>query len=331
MKSVKRIALLGLTSLLTAAAGLLHAATLPGPVVSTAWLASHLDEVQLIDVRSNPASFSAQPEIETDAKTGKKVLQEVGGHIAGAQLLDAKLMRTDRMIDGQKIKYMIPEAADFAKLVQSLGVHGGKAIVLMSPATDIGEVNDALRMYWQFKVYGEDNIAVLDGGMAAWLLEGRAYALDKPAAKTGNWRVLADRTARYFAGTAEVRQAAAQHSASLVDARDLKSYHGLVKRDYVAGYGHIEGARLFPTELLMKSDGGALKFMSANTYRGLLAGQGIDSSAPAISYCNSGHLSSGPWFVMSELLANTAVRLYDGSLHEWTMEKQPLTGAVPLN
>jgi thiosulfate/3-mercaptopyruvate sulfurtransferase len=71
--------------------------------------------------------------------------------------------------------------------------------------------------------------------------------------------------------------------------------------------------------------------MSAATYRGLLKGQGIDPDSPAITYCNSGHLSSGPWFLMSELLGNRQVRLYDGSLHQWTLEKRPLVGAVPLN
>jgi thiosulfate/3-mercaptopyruvate sulfurtransferase len=89
--------------------------------------------------------------------------------------------------------------------------------------------------------------------------------------------------------------------------------------------------RLFPAELVMRQSSGALKFMSAATYRGLLKGQGIDPDAPAITYCNSGHLSSGPWFLMSELLGNRQVRLYDGSLHQWTLEKRPLVGAVPLN
>ncbi len=328
MKSLKHFTLLGLGFLLST---LVSAEPLPGPVVSTSWLASHLDAVQLVDVRSNVASYTAQPEIESDAKTGKKTLSEVGGHIAGARLLDAKRMRTERMIDGLKIKYMIPEKAEFEKLMQSLGVQQGKPIVLMSPATDVAEVNDALRMYWQLKVYGEDQVAVLDGGMASWLLEGRPFSTAQVAQQTGSWRAMADRSARYFAGSGDVRQAIDQRSVTLIDARDLKSYHGLVKRDYVAAYGHLESAKLFPTDLLLKSEGGALKFMSANTYRALLQGQGIDASAPAISYCNSGHLSAGPWFILSELLGNSAARLYDGSLHEWTMEKNPLTGAVPLN
>lgn len=304
---------------------------LPGPVVDTTWLASNLDKVQVLDVRSNVKSFTTQPELEVDAKSGKKVLSEVGGHIAGARLLDTKLMRTDRMMGGVKVKYMIPEKTDFEKLMQSIGIDAGKPIVLISMGTEVAEVNDALRMYWQLKVYGEDKIAVLDGGMAAWLLEGREFEVENIAARNGNWTALNDRTELYFASSEDVKKSMQSKTTSLVDSRDLKSYLGLVKRDYVGGYGHIEGAKLFPTELLLKTAGGALKFMSANTYRGLMQAQGIDTTAAAITYCNSGHLSSGTWFVLSELLANKATKLYDGSLHQWTLEKNLLSGGVPLN
>ena len=117
---------------------------------------------------------------------------------------------------------------------------------------------------------------------------------------------------------------------ALVDSRDAPLFHGLLKRDYVFGYGHLEGAKLYPTELMFKSAGGALKFLPAATYAGLMQAQGVDPKQAAITYCNSGHLSSGPWFVLSELLGNRSAKLYDGSLHQWTLEKRPMAGAVPL-
>lgn len=312
-------------------ANAVNAQSLPGPVVDSTWLAANLDKVQVLDVRSNAKSFTTQPEIETDAKTGKKVLSEVGGHIPGARLIDTKNMRVDRMIAGQKVKYMIPEKADFEKLMQSIGIDSGKPIVLISMGTEVAEVNDALRMYWQMKVYGEDNLAVLDGGMATWLLEGREFKIDAAPAKTGTWRAIADRTEQYFAGSDDVIKAIESKKVNLIDSRDAKSFHGLVKRDYVGAYGHLDGAKLYPTDLMFKSAGGAMKFMSANTYKALMQAQGIDTNAPAITYCNSGHLSSGTWFVASEILGNKSVKLYDGSLHEWTLEKHGLSGAVPLN
>ena len=305
-----------------------QAGVLPGPLVNTQWLAANAEKVQIVEVRGNTKSFSAQPEVAVDAK-GKKTIEEIGGHIPGAVLLDAKKMRVDRKYGDLTVKYMIPEAADFEKYVRSSGVVAGKPLVLVPVGMEVADINDALRMYWQFKVYGEDDIAVLDGGYATWLIEGRAYSKDA-SATSGNWSVKADRTAQYFATSDDVAQAVQSRSATLVDSRDAPLFHGLVKRDYVFGAGHIEGAKLYPTDLMFKTSGGALKFMAPATYRGLLSAQGIDDKAAAITYCNSGHLSSGPWFLMSEVLGNKQVKLYDGSLHQWTLEKRPLTGAISL-
>ena len=328
MKSVVR------TLVLLAAAGcqtaLVMAGPLPGAIVDTKWLADNMDKVQVVEVRSNPKTFTANPEIETDAKTGKKTLADIGGHIPGALLIDMKHMRTDRILGGLTVKYMIPTQADFQKAIQSAGLDAGKPIVLVPLGVEPADVDDALRVHWQLKTYGEDDLAVLDGGLAAWLLEGRAYSTDAAPAKAGTWVAKADRTARFMATSDDVAQAIAKKDATLIDSRDIKQHHGLTKRDYVYAFGHLEGSKLFSPDLLMKSAGGALKFMSANTYKGLMAAQGIDPAAPSIAYCNSGHLSSGPWFIMNEVLG-TQAKLYDGSLHQWTLEKRQLVGAVPLN
>lgn len=311
---------------------LASATDLPGPIVTTEWLAANLQNVQIVDVRSNAKSFAELPEFETDAKTGKKTLQSIGGHITGATLIDFKAIRTERQIGELKVKYMIPEQAAWEKLARTAGINANKPIVLVPVGLDTADVDEALRVYWQFKVYGENNVAVLDGGMAEWLIEGRPF--DQSAIKTnvaGNWAAKGDLSSQYLATSEDVAQAIANQSATTIDARDLKSYFGLTKRDYVFSYGHIPSAQLFPVELMTKTASGAVKFYSAQTYQALMEAQGINSSKPVISYCNSGHLASGPWFVASEVLGNKSARLYDGSMHEWTLEKRPVEGAVPLN
>ncbi|MDE2416485.1 MAG: sulfurtransferase [Burkholderiales bacterium] len=308
-----------------------HAGILPGPVVSTKWLAENLDKVQVVEVRSNVKSFTEKPEVETDAKTGKKAVTEVGGHIPNSRLVDMKNMRTERTYGDLKVKYMIPEKTVFEKAMQAAGVDTAKPMVLVAVGADATDLDDALRVYWQLKVYGEDDMAVLDGGMATWLLEGREYSTAAAPAKTGTWVAKADRSAQYFATSEDVAKAIADKSAVLIDSRDARQYHGLGKRDYVYAYGHLDGAKLYGPDLMVNASAGTVKFMAANTYRGLMAAQGIDPAAPAITYCNSGHLSSGPWFVASEILGNKSAKLYDGSLHQWTLEKRPLVGAVSLN
>jgi thiosulfate/3-mercaptopyruvate sulfurtransferase len=305
------------------------AADLPGPLVDTKWLADNLKEVQVVEVRTNFKSFTAEPQFETDAK-GKKTIDEIGGHIPGSRLLEAKTIRVEREIGGIKVKYMIPERAAFEKFVQGAGIDAGKPIVIVPIGLNSSDVNDAMRMYWQFKVYGENNIALLDGGMASWLLDGKAYAKDVPVARNGTWTSPSDQTARYFADSNDVVAIQGKKSATLVDAREPAQFHGLVKRDYVFGYGHLEGAVSLAPDTTFKTSGGAVKVLPVNTYKAVLKAQGIEPDAPAVIYCNSGAQSGLPWFIMSELIGNKSVKQYDGSLHQWTLEKRPLVGAVPL-
>lgn len=318
-RALRGLGLMGL-GLLGLAAGA-RALELPGPVVDAAWLAKNATEVQVLEVRSDVASFSRQPVFETDKKTGRKLLSEVGGHLPGARLVDFKLVRADRQVGERKLKYLLPEKAEFQARMQAVGVQAGKPIVLVPMGQDISDVDEALRLYWSFKVYGEDRIAVLDGGAAGWLAEGREVSVAPVAALAGSWQAGAERP-QLVAGTAEV--AAAGSAVQLVDGRALPQYHGLTKRDYVGGYGHIAGAQVLAPELLTRSANGALYFLPARTYEALLRASRIDPTAPAIAYCNSGHLASGPWFVMSEILGNRQTRLYDGSLYLWTLDKQPL-------
>ncbi len=328
MKKIVKQLGLALWSSLGALAAM--AGVLPGPVISSQWLADNLDKVQVVEVRSNQKSFTLKPEIEVDAKSGKKSLAEFGGHIPNSRLVDMNALRGDRVMGGLTVKYMIPERAAFEKMVQAAGVDAGKPVVFVPVGQDVLDLDEALRVYWQFKVYGEDEMAVLDGGMSTWLLEGRQYSVEPLTAKQGNWVSKADRTAQYFATSEDVAKAIADKSATLIDARDGKQFHGLVKRDYVGAFGHLEGAKLFGMDLMTASAGGAVKFLSTNTYRSLLAALGVDAAGPSISYCNSGHLSAGPWFVESEILGNKSAKLYNGSMHEWTLEKRNVVGGVAL-
>lgn len=328
MKTLLRGALAAVLVLAALAA---RAGGLPGPVVDVKWLAANLDRVQVVEVRSNVKSFGAEPVVERDAKSGKRTVAKVGGHIAGSRLVDFDKVRVDRTVDGMTVQYMIPDRPGFEKLMQEAGVVRDRPIVVLSAGTDVASVDEALRLYWQLKVYGEDDVAVLDGGMAQWLVEGQPYTVADAASPAGNWVAKDDRSAQLVATTGEVADAIRAGSSALVDARDARLFNGLAKRDYVYDYGHLESAKLYPTELLLKSVNGAALFMSPTTYRRLMVAQGIDPAAPAITYCNSGHLASGPWFVLSEILGAKKTRLYGGSLQEWTLAKRPLVGGGSTN
>lgn len=325
MKKIQWLLAFVLTSLVSLA----QAITLPGPVVSADWLANNMSEVQVIEVRTDLASYLRSPEFDTDKKTGKKFLVEVGGHIANSTLLDFKKVRVDRMVDGKKIKLLIPEKADFEKLVQSLGINSDKPIVLVPIGQDMSDIDEALRTYWSFKVYGEDQVAVLDGGIAGWLSEGREFTTGNSPKAIGNWAAKAERK-ELVASSDDVAAASKSGKPQLLDARQPAQYLGLAKRPDVLTFGHIAGSKELAPELLAKPSNGALYFWQKKTYDALLAANGLSNKGPTISYCNTGHLAAGGWFVMSELVGNKSTKLYDGSLYLWTLEGRPLVG-VPLN
>jgi len=301
--------------------GTLMAASLPGPVIDSAWLADNLKNVQVVAIQSDPGAFTAQPVWQTNAKTGAKTLVEANGHLPGARLVNAKQIRTERKIGDLTVKYMVPERAAFEQIMQKAGVSAEQPIVLVPLGQDGAELDDAARLYWQLKYFGEDRVAILDGGLAGWLVEGREVSTDQPDAAPGNWKAGTERAA-LIADSNEVASTKAQ----LVDARALPQYHGLSKRDYVYAYGHIPGAHALPPDVRFNTDGGVARFLPADSYRTILSQSGIAPDAPAITYCNSGHLAAGAWFVMSEVVGNKQVKLYDGSLHEWTLEKRPMEG-----
>ena len=124
--------------------------------------------------------------------------------------------------------------------------------------------------------------------------------------------------------TSEDVEKAMAAKTQLIDARDPATFLGLAKPGTVSAFGHLQGAKNVPTTLMSSQGGDAARIMSADTYRDIFKMSGVDPQAPAISYCNTGHQASGTWFVLHEVLGNKQVKLYDGSMHEWAMEKRPM-------
>jgi thiosulfate/3-mercaptopyruvate sulfurtransferase len=294
----------------------------PGPLVDGEWLAKNRAEVTVLDVRPDQKTFLTPAQFVTDKKSGKKVLVELGGHIPDAAPVDDASVRVERSVKANKVKFMLPQRADFEKLARQWGVQQGRPVVIVAAGQQPADMNEAARLYWQFKVYGEDNIAIVNGGMAAWLAEGRDLSTAPSKMPEGNWVAKPER-AEMVATSDEVEKAVAGKSVQLLDSRNASQYLGLSKKDSVSGYGHIPGAKNVASELLT-TEGAATRMLALATYRDVYQASGVDPQAPVITYCNTGTLAAGNWFVLSELLGNRQARLYDGSMHQWTLEKRAL-------
>lgn len=274
---------------------------LPGPLVDVAWLQEHLDDVVVLDVRRDPDQFGE-------------------GRIPGARLLDWAAVRDDRIIEGVEFQKILPELATFESLMQAAGVDNGDAIVVTSPGAAATDITIAARVLWQLKYFGHDAVALLDGGTAAWTDEGGALETGDAASTEGGFRVLTERP-ELLAESEAVLDWLDAEGVQLIDNRPQPFFLGLEQENYVYAPGHIPGAINIPFTLNTVS--GAPAFIRdpddlLAAYRAL----GLDPAAEElIPYCNSGHVSALTWFVLHELMGLEQARLYDGSMHAWTLDE----------
>lgn len=324
MKFVKWIG----AGVLGVAAQIASAAGLPGPLVTPQWLHEHLNEVTIVDVRDDMKSFSTEPKFETDKKTGQKKLVETGGHIAGAISVDFGKIRQERTVDGVKIKAQLPTAEYFTKAMDDAGLNKiDKPVVIVPTGESVDSMDMATRLYFQLRYFGEpsDKLAILNGGVNAWLQAGYPVSTDKAMPTKGNW-MAGTEDKEILASLQQVKEGLQKGSDQFVDARPTAQFLGIVKKPINKTGGHLPGAKSFPTDAIVKPVGAAHEFMSADDYKKIFAEFNIQPNAPTVTYCNTGHLASGAWFVAHEIMGNKNSKLYTGSMIEWTNLGNPTVG-----
>jgi thiosulfate/3-mercaptopyruvate sulfurtransferase len=261
-------------------------------LVSTQWLAQHLNEPNLVIADSSwhmPA-------------TGRSALEEyLAGHIPGARFLDIDEV-SDR---SNPAPHMLPRAEDFGRAMERLGVGRDDRIVVY----DNSPTRTAARGWFMLRHFGAQQVAILDGGLQKWLAEGRPTESGETLPREA--RFDADES-RGEVVTKE--QILAGAPAPLLDARSSGRFEGSEAdpRPGVDG-GHMPGARNLPFALLYKEDG---TFKSADEIARLFAEAGLDPSRPFVATCGSGVTANSLIFA-AQLLGNGEARLYDGSWSEW--------------
>jgi thiosulfate/3-mercaptopyruvate sulfurtransferase len=172
--------------------------------------------------------------------------------------------------------------------------------------------------FWQLKMYGHQDVRLMDGGRKKWLAEGRELSTDKaaPAAKTYKAKD-PDQSLRAY--LPEVQQAVAGKKAALVDVRGPQEFTGEILSppglpETCQRGGHIPGAKNIPWGKNCNEDG---TFKSVDELKAMYAGVGVTGDQPVIAYCRIGERSSLTWFVLKHLLNFGNVKNYDGSWTEW--------------
>jgi thiosulfate/3-mercaptopyruvate sulfurtransferase len=313
-------------------AGTANAIQVPGPLVDTEWLAKHLEQVVVLDVRANKASFEKKArgaEAVNPCGVGQKKKETpivVSGHVPGAVLVMWKDVRQKQKIDGKEIKGQVLDKAAFEKLMQKSGVNNDSAVVVTGGGQNPTEVLMATRLYWMLKYYGHDNVALHDGGMRDWIVKKQPAKYGRSRAKSSNYKAGEPR-AEMLASSEDVAKAIADDGVQLVDSRGLEDYLGLTyhrKLTKPDRKGHIPGAKSWPITTLVDTKSTAV-INSEDDMRQVAKIMDIDVEKPTITYCYSGAQGTLSWFVMHELLGNKNTRLYDGSMHEWIQDPKHKT------
>jgi thiosulfate/3-mercaptopyruvate sulfurtransferase len=261
-------------------------------LVTTEWLAEHLNDASVV-----VAEVDEDPDLYE------------GGHIVGA----VKLHWRDDLQDTLERDLVDREA--FERLMGRLGISNASPVVLY------GDKNNwfAAFAYWYLKVYGHEDVRVLDGGRQKWLDERRELTTDVPSPERAEYRA-SERNEALRAYRGAVLEGIGASEKALVDVRSPQEYAG----DLVAppGYeqegaqraGHIPTAVSIPWSRAVRDDG---TFRPREELSELYESEGITAGKQVTAYCRIGERSAHTWFVLRELLGYEQVDNYDGSWTEW--------------
>jgi thiosulfate/3-mercaptopyruvate sulfurtransferase len=265
------------------------------PLVSTAWLAAHLEDAQvaLLD------ATWFMPATERDAAA-----EYAERHIPGAVFFDIdKVCGRDTALP-----HMLAEPADFAVAARRLGVSQGSRVVVY----DALGLFSAPRVWWSFRAMGHARAVVLDGGLVKWLAEGRPVERGWREAAHGDFKARA--RPALVRNLEAVRAAIATGSETIVDARSADRYSGEAPEPRPGlRSGHMPGALNLPGSSLVKADG---TLLSSEELRTAFEAAGVDLAAPIVTSCGSG-ISASLLALALARLGRDDVAVYDGSWSEW--------------
>jgi thiosulfate/3-mercaptopyruvate sulfurtransferase len=261
-------------------------------LVTTDWLADHLTEPGIVvaEVDENPDLYEE-------------------GHIRGA----VKLHWRDDLQD--EIVRDVVSRQEFERLLGERGISNESTVVLY------GDKNNwfAAYAYWYLKVYGHEDVRLLDGGRQKWIEEGRELTTD-PATPTAATYAAKERDESIRTRRDAVLAGLADAGVALVDVRSPQEFSGELvappgyEQEGASRTGHIPGAQSIPWATAVRDDG---TFKSLDELREIYEAKGITPEKEVRAYCRIGERSAHTWFVLRELLGYENVKNYDGSWTEW--------------
>ena len=261
-------------------------------LVTTEWLAEHLGDEGLV-----VAEVDEKPDLYDE------------GHVPGA----IKLHWREDLQD--PIERDLIEKDAFEELMGRSGIANGTSLVLY------GDRNNwfAAYAYWYLKIYGHEDVRILDGGRQKWIDESRELSTESSSPESTSYSARErDESIRTYRD--DVRDSLGASGRELVDVRSPQEYSGELisppgyEQEGAQRAGHIPTAQSIPWAQAVRDDG---TFKPADDLRELYGAKGVTPDKAVTAYCRIGERSAHTWFVLRELLGYEDVRNYDGSWTEW--------------
>ena len=267
----------------------------PKTLVSTGWLADHLNDP---DLRVIDASWH-MPAADRDAQA-----EYQAAHIPGARFFDL-----DKISDNRSdLPHMAPPVEMFISRMRAMGIGDGHQIVVY----DNSDVRSAARVWWIFRLMGKTDVAVLDGGFQKWQAEGRPVEDMPPILRDRH--ITVQRQAGLVRDVTQVAAASKLTDHEIIDARAAPRFRGEVDEPRTGlRKGHIPGARNLPFGELLNADG---TMKDPDAIRAAFTAAGVDLTRPAITTCGSG-VTAAVLSLALERIGHRNHSLYDGSWTEW--------------
>lgn len=240
----------------------------------------------------------------------------VAGHIQDAVASPAALWNGPAENPG-----LLPDEETLRKLVNDAGIDGSRPVVIVHEGKDAADLGGAARVYWTLKVVSVERVAILNGGMTAWRAAGLPVSSAPVAVTRADVRI--DPESSLMATREEVEaQLATPEGERLIDARPEEFFWGKRWHDAAKRPGTIRGAENFPYTRWFV-DGGPL-IAGPEAARRIAAESGLDTAPVTIFFGNVGEGAAIDWFALSELAGMPGVKLYPGSMVDWSKADLPM-------
>lgn len=267
----------------------------PKTLVSTDWLAAHLDDpdLRIIDGSWHMAASGRDARAEYEA-----------AHIPGARFFDIDAIADTR----SELPHMAPPPELFVSRLRAMGIGDGHQVVVY----DNADTHSAARVWWTFRLMGKTDVAMLDGGFAKWQAEGRPVEDLPPITRDRHMTV--QRQAALVRDVTQVAAASKLRDQQIVDARPPGRFAGTDPEPRPGlRAGRIPGARNVPAGTLYAADG---TMKPVADLRAAFESAGVDLSRPVITTCGSG-ITAASLALALERIGKRDWSLYDGSWTEW--------------